>query len=103
MHGPLDNFRHNARPNCFGITFPILNGQHPFQHPIPYGSLKTFKQALDLAKQIRDVHPEIQHCPIYACTDFIQTKSYTGRSEVQLVSPRMVRRKPAVNPLLKAA
>lgn len=103
MHGRLDAFKDSARPNNFGITFPILNGQHPFQHPLPYPAARTFKQAMDLAKEIRAVHPEIHHCPIYACTDLIKDKPWSGRTQVQLVSPRLTRRKAAANPDLKAA
>lgn len=103
MHGPQDAFKHNSNPNNFSITWPILNGQHPFQHPIPFRSIKTFKQALDLARQVREIHPEIHHCPIYACTDLIKDTPCSARNMVQLVSPRLTRRKAAVQPALKAA
>jgi hypothetical protein len=103
MHGPGESFRTSIAPNNFSITWPILNGEYPFEHPIPYNSLKTFKQALDLARRIREVRPEIQHCPIYACTDLIKDKPWSGRYEVQLLSPRMIRRKSAVKPAFQKA
>ncbi len=103
MHGPQDSFKESAYPNNFSITWPILNGQYPFQHPIPYRSIKTFKQALDLAREVRDVHPEIHHCDIFSCTDLIKETRSSGRYMVQLVSPKIARRKAAENPNLKAA
>ena len=103
MHGPQDAFKESARPNNFGITWPILNGEYPFQHALPYPAARTFQQAVDLAKRIRDEHPEIHHCEIFACTDLIREKSYVGRTEVQLVSPKLARRIAAVKPALKAA
>jgi hypothetical protein len=103
MHGPQDSFKHDANPNYFTITWPILNGEHPFQHALPYPAARTFQQALDLTKRIRDEHPEIHHCPIYACTDLIKDKPWSGRYQIQLASPRLTRRKAAVQPALKAA
>lgn len=103
MHGPQDAFKDSARPNNFGITFPILNGEHAFQHALPYPAARTFKQALALAKEIRAQHPEIHHCPIFACTDLIRDKPWSGRTEVQLASPRIARLKAAARPSLAAA
>jgi hypothetical protein len=102
MHGRNDNFRHNARPNNFTLTFPLCDdGLKYFSSDFP--PQPTFASALELAKRIRAEDHRFHHCPIYACTDFIQEKSYCGRSQIQLASPRLTRAKVATEPRLKAA
>lgn len=105
MHGPLDPFKHNAAPNRFTITFPLLDGKQaetitPETRNI---SARTFHGAMKLAKRIRAKHPELHHCPIYSCTDLIMESRSCGRFQVQLVSQRIARRKAASKPILLAA
>lgn len=104
MHGRNDPFAHSASPNRFSLTFPLVEGDRISSfsksvnpdHP-------TFQRALDHAIAMREAIPALAICPIYACTDMIHEKPYMGKLEVQLVSPRIARKKAAVNPQLQAA
>ena len=103
MHGLRDNFRHQANPNHFTLTFPLMDDSKGKFFSSDFPAQPTFSAAVTLAESIRASHHELQACHIYACTDFIQEKSYCGRSQVQLVSPRISRKQSARIPHLKAA
>lgn len=84
----------NLYPNHFTLTLPLVDGKRiHLDHQALNPRHPTFKRALEYAKALREVIPALHHCPIYACTDVIHSKTYTGRYEVQLVSPRL-RKKP---------
>jgi hypothetical protein len=85
----------NLNPNSFTLTLPLVNGRRiHLDHQALNPRHATFKRALEYAKALRDVIRELHHCPIYACTDVIHSKTYTGRTEVQLVSPRLSKKPP---------
>ena len=102
MHGRRDSFAHNAQPNSFTLTFPLVgDGLKYFSSDFP--PQPTFAAALKLAEKIRREDHRFHHCSIFACTDFIQEKSYCGRSQVQLVSHRLIKAESLAKPALLAA
>jgi len=96
MHGRSDPFRANAAPNHFTLTFPLV-GEVREQIPPSQTPARTYGQALRLAESIRDRTPALHGCHIYACTDMIHEKPWSGSFMVQLVSTRKAARHPARN------
>lgn len=86
MHGAADPFHHNAAPNRFSLTFPLVDGQRAAGLPDRIDAHPTFQRTLALAEDIRSRIPALHRAPIYACTDMIQEKPWCGKFEVQLVS-----------------
>ena len=92
VHGGTSNgkgrFPKNI-PNHFSVTTPnIFENEADSQKlwDAKAGNFITFKRALDHAIKLRDLIPELNGRPIYACTDLICEKPYCGRYELQLVA-----------------
>lgn len=102
MHSRNSPFKGSARPNHFSLSFPQVNGKY-FDHPSRHLAAPTFSSALAQAIAVREAHPELHHCTIYACTDLILDNGWSGRVQVQAVSPRLIRRAAASIPAQAAA
>lgn len=90
MHGPRESLG-NPQPNHFTITWPIIAGTYPFAVTSSYPPCRTFGEAVTLAEKVREAHPVIHHAPIFACTDLIKDKPWSGKYAIQLVSHRLAK------------
>lgn len=103
MHGRRDPFSSSARPNSFSLTIPSVDGERPKEIPWDQPYFTTFAQAVAYAEALRESHPILHHCPIYACTDLIHEHPWVGKTKVQLVSHRLSKRASASMPARQAA
>ncbi len=83
-------FRHNARPNNFGVTWPVSSSLTDAEslelYELSANRLKTFQQAVAFAAKVRSEKPKLKDCAIFACTDLIMDTTYSGRYGVQRVA-----------------
>lgn len=84
MHDRGEAFATEAKPNGFGLTFPLV-GEFRLS-AFDYEKQPTFNRALSQAKRIREIHPELHAIPIFACTDLIKDKPWSGSFKVQRVA-----------------
>ncbi len=73
--------------NRFSITIPTRNpnGKEIPSHPSPPPE-PTFQRAVQRAVKFREEHPDLAGCPIYACTDVLMDKPWSGKTGVQRVA-----------------
>lgn len=84
MHGRGECFASHAAPNRFGLTFPLV-GEFRLS-AFDYEKQPTFNRALSQAKRIREIHPELSAVPIFACTDMLKDKPWSGSFKIQQVA-----------------
>jgi len=65
------------------LETPSIKVEGQYKWPIQ----PTFQKAVEFAVQIRNQHPNLQDCPIVACTDLHQDTTYSGEHKMQRVLP----------------
>lgn len=83
-------FKHNARPNDFGVTWPVSSQMTDDEsrrlYELSARRLRTFQQAVDFAAKVRAEMQKLAGYDIFACTDLMMDSSCSGRYQVQRVA-----------------
>jgi hypothetical protein len=83
-------WKQNIQPNHFTLTTPTQNpeGVEFSASPAPEQCRTpqpTFQRALKLALRLKSELPELENCPVFACTDLHMDTTCSGSYRVQRV------------------